>query len=161
MFYGGPTEVMWHCSSRIGCGITHFITGRDPAGCKHPDGTKDLYDAWHGQKLLKHNQNMLKGIEVLPFKVAALNTETEQMEFFRPAEKEKFKFVSGSEMRRLAAAGETPPKGFMSPDGWEVLKAYYQSLSAAPTKASVEEEKPLLNSATEAEEGACATCNIF
>jgi len=77
MFYGGPTEVLWHCSSRVGCGITHFITGRDPAGCKHPDASKgDLYDAWHGQKLLKHNQDMLKGIEVLPFKVAALNTET-------------------------------------------------------------------------------------
>jgi 3'-phosphoadenosine 5'-phosphosulfate synthase len=53
MFYGGPTEVLWHASSRVGCGITHFITGRDPAGVKHPeDPSKDLYDVWHGQKLL-------------------------------------------------------------------------------------------------------------
>jgi len=74
MYYGGPTEVLWHASSRVGCGITHFITGRDPAGCKHPeDKTKDCYDVWHGQKLLVHNKSMLKGVEVLPFKVAAYN----------------------------------------------------------------------------------------
>ena len=49
MYYGGPTEVMWHGSSRVNCGITHFITGRDPAGVKHPeDASKDLYDVWHG-----------------------------------------------------------------------------------------------------------------
>ena len=81
------------------------------------------------------------------------------MELFRPAEKEKNKFVSGSEMRRLAAVGETPPKGFMSPDGWKVLKAYYQSLSAAPTKSIIEER--VTQHVADTEEGACATCNIF
>jgi 3'-phosphoadenosine 5'-phosphosulfate synthase len=55
MYYGGPTEVLWHASSRVNCGISHFITGRDPAGVKHPvlEGT-DCYDVWHGQKLLVH-----------------------------------------------------------------------------------------------------------
>lgn len=49
MYYAGPTEVLWHCSSRAGCGITHFIAGRDPAGIPHPENKKkDLYDPWHG-----------------------------------------------------------------------------------------------------------------
>jgi len=53
MYYSGPNEVLWHASSRVNAGITHFITGRDPAGCKHPeDDDNDLYDHWHGQKLL-------------------------------------------------------------------------------------------------------------
>jgi len=60
------------------------------------------------------------------------------MEFFRPAEAKKFKFVSGSEMRSLGASGAEPPKGFMSPAGWKVLKAYYQGKKA---DAVVEEKK--------------------
>ena len=60
------------------------------------------------------------------------------MEFFRPAEAKKFKFVSGSEMRSLGASGAEPPKGFMSPAGWKVLKAYYQGKKV---DAVVEEKK--------------------
>jgi 3'-phosphoadenosine 5'-phosphosulfate synthase len=52
MYYSGPNEVLWHASSRVNAGITHFITGRDPAGMKHPELDEDLYDHWHGQKLL-------------------------------------------------------------------------------------------------------------
>lgn len=52
MYYSGPNEVLWHASSRVNAGITHFITGRDPAGMAHPEEDKDLYDHWHGQKLL-------------------------------------------------------------------------------------------------------------
>ena len=129
MYYAGPTEVLWHASSRVNAGITHFITGRDPAGVKHPDGTKDCYDVWHGQKLLVHSKGMLNGVDVCPFKVAAYNTKTSSMEFFGGpgCVKEDFEFISGSRMRAMAKAGETPPPGFMSPKGWEVLVEYYST----------------------------------
>lgn len=131
MYYGGPTEVLWHASSRIQAGITHFITGRDPAGLKHPeDNTKDCYDVWHGQKLLVHVKDQLKGVEVVPFRVAAYNTKTSAMEFFNPAaaNKDDFEFISGSRMRAMAKNNEEPPAGFMSPAGWKVLSEYYRSL---------------------------------
>lgn len=130
MYYGGPTEVLWHASSRVSAGITHFITGRDPAGVKHPeDNTKDCYDVWHGQKLLTHVKSLLNGVEVLPFKVAAYNKTTQSMEFFGPDKnKDDFEFISGSRMRQMAKDGENPPAGFMSQKGWEVLAAYYKSL---------------------------------
>lgn len=130
MYYAGPTEVLWHASSRTNCGITHFITGRDPAGLKHPeDPTKDCYDVWHGQKLLVHVKPMIN-VEIMPFKVAALNKNTERMEFFGPGCKnEDFDFVSGTKMRTMAKNNENPPKGFMSQKGWEVLAEYYRNLT--------------------------------
>lgn len=130
MYYAGPTEVMWHCSSRAACNITHYITGRDPAGVKHPvDPDVDLYDHWHGQKLLVQQQELLN-VGILPFKVAALNKERKQMEFFLPdCKKEDFDFISGTRMRKMAKAGDDPIEGFMSPKGWDVLCEYYQSLS--------------------------------
>lgn len=131
MYYGGPTEVLWHASSRVNCGISHFITGRDPAGVAHPEiKGKDCYDVWHGQKLLVHMKGMLNGVEVLPFKVAAYNKPNQRMEFFGGpgCVKEDFEFISGSRMRQMAKDGETLPPGFMSEKGWEVLSAYYKSL---------------------------------
>jgi 3'-phosphoadenosine 5'-phosphosulfate synthase len=131
MYYGGPTEVLWHASSRVGCGITHFITGRDPAGVKHPEiADKDLYDVWHGQKLLVNQKALLNGVEVLPFKVAAYNKVNQRMEFFNPpaSNAADFDFISGSRMRKMAKDGEALPPGFMSEKGWEVLAAYYKSL---------------------------------
>ena len=131
MYYSGPNEVLWHCSSRVQCGITHFITGRDPAGVKHPeDDDEDLYDPWHGQKLLVSQKELLSGVDVVPFKIAAYNFKNKRMEFFGgpdSAPKEDFQFISGSKMRKLAAAGEEQPEGFMSPNGWKILCEYYQS----------------------------------
>jgi len=66
----------------------------------------------------------------VPFKVAAYNGKTKQMEFFglpTSAPKEDFNFISGSKMRKMAAEGTEQPEGFMSPAGWEILKEYYQS----------------------------------
>ena len=131
MYYGGPTEVLWHASSRVGSGISHFITGRDPAGVKHPEiKDQDCYDVWHGQKLLVHVKSMLNNVEVVPFKVAAYNKKNKAMEFFGGpgCNKEDFEFISGSRMREMAAKGEALPDGFMSPAGWEVLCEYYKSL---------------------------------
>jgi len=73
---------------------------------------------------------MLGGVEVVPFKVAAYNKKSSQMEFFGGpgCVKEDFEFISGSRMRQMAKDGENPPSGFMSQKGWEILAAYYKAL---------------------------------
>jgi 3'-phosphoadenosine 5'-phosphosulfate synthase len=117
-----------HASSRVNAGISHFITGRDPAGVKHPENANlDCYDIWHGQKLLVHVKEMLNGVEVVPFIFAAYNKVNKRMEFFGPqnTNKEEFEFISGSRMRSMAKNQEALPEGFMSPAGWKVLCEYY------------------------------------
>lgn len=126
MLYAGPTEVQWHCKARISAGATFYIVGRDPAGIPHPAlPDTNLYEATHGGKVLTMAPG-LTHLEVIPFRVAAYNMKTKQMDFFNPENKEDFDFISGTRMRRLARSGEEPPEGFMAPAAWKVLSEFYQ-----------------------------------
>jgi len=63
----------------------------------------------------------------MPFRVAAYNNKKKAMDFFDADHKDDFLFISGTKMRALARAGDTPPEGFMSPKAWAVMVQYYQS----------------------------------
>lgn len=131
MSYAGPTEVQWHAKARMIAGSNYYIVGRDPAGIPHPDKEKcpgqDLYDPTDGGIVLTMAPG-LEDLEILPFKVAAYNKETQKMDYFDPTKKEAFEFISGTKMRTLARNGQKPPDGFMAPRAWQVLSDYYQSL---------------------------------
>lgn len=124
MLYAGPTEVQWHAKARMNAGCQYYIVGRDPAGMKHPNGEKDMFDPWHGKSVLSMAPG-LEGLEILPFRVAAYDKTASKMSFFDPARAGDFEFISGTKMRKFAAAGETPPDGFMAPSAWQVLVDYY------------------------------------
>jgi 3'-phosphoadenosine 5'-phosphosulfate synthase len=72
----------------------------------------------------------LTQLEIVPFRVAAYNKTKKAMDFYDPEHKDDFLFISGTKMRALARAGETPPDGFMADKAWRVLVEYYQSLGA-------------------------------
>jgi 3'-phosphoadenosine 5'-phosphosulfate synthase len=127
MLYAGPREVQWHAYARINGGASHYIVGRDPAGMKHPGASKDIYDMWHGQSMLKMSPG-LQNLRLLPFTFAAYDQKARKMAFFDPKRKEDFLSISGTKMRELARNAKTPPDGFMDPEGWSILVAYYQSL---------------------------------
>lgn len=126
MLYGGPTEVQWHAKARMNAGCQFYIVGRDPAGMKHPNGERDMFDPWHGKKVLSMAPGLEK-LEILPFKVAAYDKTLNRMAFFDPSRADDFLFISGTKMRGYAASGETPPDGFMAPQAWKVLVDYYSS----------------------------------
>ena len=71
----------------------------------------------------------LTQLEIIPFRVAAYNKKTQSMDFYDPENKDDFLFISGTKMRALARAGESPPVGFMSDRAWKVMVEYYQSLA--------------------------------
>lgn len=126
MLYAGPTEVQWHAKARMNAGCQFYIVGRDPAGMKHPNGQCDMFDPWHGKKVLSMAPGLEK-LEILPFKVAAYDKKVNRMAFFDPSRADDFLFISGTKMRGYASSGETPPDGFMAPKAWKVLVDYYAS----------------------------------
>jgi len=129
MMYAGPTEVQWHAKARMVTGANFYIVGRDPAGMPHPDPPKrDIYEPTHGGKVLSMAPGLAQ-LEIIPFKVAAYDTKAKAMAFYDPHRKEDFDFISGTRMRGLAKAGESPPPGFMAPKAWSVLSNFYKSLN--------------------------------
>lgn len=130
MMYAGPTEVQWHAKARMATGANFYIVGRDPAGMPHPDTKADLFNPTHGAKVLTMAPGLTQ-LEIVPFRVAAYNKVTRSMDFYDPEKPENYMFISGTKMRSLARAGETPPEGFMSPLAWKVMVDYYQSLSSS------------------------------
>jgi len=125
MLYAGPREVQWHAMARLNGGATHYIVGRDPAGMKHPTQDRDIYEMWHGQKMLQLNPGLQK-MKLLPFTFASYDTKAQAMAFFDPKRKEDFTSISGTKMRKMAREGSKPPVGFMDPEGWEILVKFYQ-----------------------------------
>lgn len=74
-------------------------------------------------------KDMLGGVDVLPFKVAAYHKANARMEFVLPGmPNSDFEFISGSRMRQMAKEGASLPPGFMSEGGLKVLGDYYRSL---------------------------------
>ncbi len=67
----------------------------------------------------------LPHLEIIPFRVAAYDTKFHKMDFFDPARKEEFLFISGTKMREFARTGEMPPDGFMAPSAWKILSDHY------------------------------------
>jgi len=129
MLYGGPTEVQWHAKSRVNAGCQYYIVGRDPAGMAHPAEDRDMFNPWHGKKVLSMAPGLEK-LEILPFRVAAFDKTVNKMAFFEPSRADDFVFISGSKMRKIMREGGSPPPGFMVPSGWKVLVDYYAGLTA-------------------------------
>jgi 3'-phosphoadenosine 5'-phosphosulfate synthase len=156
MIYAGPTEVQWHAKGRRAAGAKFFVVGRDPAGMKGSDawqartGEEDLYAGDHGRYVLLNSPG-LGGMELMSFSKVVYDKLDHKMKLPDKSRPDDFLSISGSKMRKMAAAGadfcegKVPddwkktiscvPQGFMPPKAWSIVSDYYMKLKS---KADVE-----------------------
>lgn len=123
MHMAGPREAVQHMIIRKNFGCTHFIIGRDMAGCKSSIDGEDFYGAYDAQDFAKANA---AAIGVTP--VPSLNLVYTEEEGYCTADyaKEKGlteKKLSGTKFRQMLRGGEDIPTWFAFKSVVDVLRA--------------------------------------
>lgn len=127
MHMGGPREAIQHMLIRKNYGCTHFIIGRDMAGCKSCISGEDFYGAYDAQELASNRAKEL-GMSTVP-SLNVVYTEEKGYVTADVAEKEglKVKKLSGTKFRKMLRAGEEIPEWFAFKSVVKVLREHSTS----------------------------------
>lgn len=112
MHMAGPREAIQHMMIRKNYGCTHFIIGRDMAGCKSSLDSEDFYGAYDAQDFAKSHAPEM-GMQTVP----SLNLVYTKEEGYITADAAKDAGLkplklSGTEFRKRLRAGEDIPEWF-------------------------------------------------
>ncbi|MFN6131330.1 MAG: sulfate adenylyltransferase [Synechococcaceae cyanobacterium] len=123
MHMAGPREALQHMIIRKNYGCTHFIIGRDMAGCKSSLSGSDFYDPYQAQDFARDHATEL-GMETGP----SLNLVYTEEEGYVTAEHAKarglhVRTLSGTQFRAMLRGGEEIPEWFAFRSVVEVLRA--------------------------------------
>ena len=123
MHMAGPREALQHMIIRRNYGCTHFIIGRDMAGCKSSLSGEDFYGPYDAQDFAKKCCENL-GMQTVP----SLNLVFTEEEGYVTADyaKEKelhIKKLSGTQFRKMLRNGEEIPEWFAFKSVVDVLRA--------------------------------------
>ena len=123
MHMAGPREALQHMIIRRNYGCTHFIIGRDMAGCKSSLTGDDFYGPYDAHNFAKECAPELT-METVP----SLNLVYTQEEGYVTAEHAEarglhVKKLSGTQFRKMLRGGEEIPEWFAFKSVVEVLRA--------------------------------------
>jgi sulfate adenylyltransferase len=123
MHMAGPREALQHMIIRKNYGCTHFIIGRDMAGCKSSLSGDDFYGPYQAQDFARDNAPEL-GMETVP----SLNLVYTEEEGYVTAEHAEgqglhVKKLSGTQFRQMLRSGEEIPEWFAFRSVVDVLRA--------------------------------------
>ena len=112
MHMAGPREALQHMIIRKNYGCTHFIIGRDMAGCKSSLSGEDFYGPYQAQDFARDNAAEL-GMETVP----SLNLVYTEEEGYVTAEHAQarglhIRKLSGTQFRQMLSGGEEIPEWF-------------------------------------------------
>ena len=123
MHMAGPREALQHMIIRKNYGCTHFIIGRDMAGCKSSLSGEDFYGPYQAQDFARDHAPEL-GMETVP----SLNLVYTEEEGYVTAEHAEarglhVKKLSGTQFRKMLRGGEEIPEWFAFRSVVDVLRA--------------------------------------
>ncbi len=125
MRYGGPREAILHAIFRQNYGCSHLIVGRDHAG------VGDYYGPFDAQTIFDDLDEGELHIEPLKIDWTFWCYKCDGMASMKtcPHGKDDRVLISGTELRKLLAAGQMPPKEFSRPEVVQILMDYYKNLN--------------------------------
>ena len=123
MHMAGPREALQHMIIRRNYGCTHFIIGRDMAGCKSSLTGDDFYGPYDAQNFAKECAPELT-METVP-SLSLVYTQEEGYVTAEHAEARGLhvKKLSGTQFRKMLRGGEEIPEWFAFKSVVEVLRA--------------------------------------
>lgn len=123
MHMAGPREALQHMIIRKNYGCSHFIIGRDMAGCKSSLTGDDFYGPYEAQDFARDRAAEL-GMETVP-SLNLVYTEEEGYVTADHAEARSLhvRKLSGTQFRKMLRAGEEIPEWFAFRSVVEVLRA--------------------------------------
>ncbi len=122
MHMAGPREALQHMIIRRNYGCTHFIIGRDMAGCKSSKSGEDFYGPYDAQNFARDCTSELN-MKVVPSKNLVYTKEKGYITAEEANEKKyQIMKLSGTEFRKKLRNGEEIPEWFAFKSVVDVLR---------------------------------------